>query len=136
MEQDVAGLATEVRGEVSLGCFTSFAPLFMPSLVVGFAEAYPGAEIRLHEGDNDALLAGLRDGQFDAIVMYETTSRPDLDVDLLGEFPPYAVLPAKHPLAKKRRVSLHELCREPVVLLDLAPSRSTRVDAPPGGRAR
>jgi DNA-binding transcriptional LysR family regulator len=123
MEQDVAGLATKVRGEVSVGCFASFAPLFMPSLVVGFAEAYPGAGIRLHEGDDEALLAGLHDGQFDAIVMYETTARPDLEVDLLGEFPPYALLPAGHPLAKKRRVTLLELSRDSVVLLDVAPSR-------------
>lgn len=123
LEQDVASLATEVRGQVSLGSFTSFAPLFMPSLVVGFAETYPEAGIQLHEGDDDTLLAGLRDGRFDAVIMYETTTRTDLDVVLLGEFAPYAILPAGHRLAGRRKVSLHDLAAEPVVLLDVAPSR-------------
>ena len=51
--------------------------------------------IRFYDGDDGALLAGLRDGRFDAINTYETTSRPYLDV-VRGEFATYAVLPAKH----------------------------------------
>ena len=121
-EHDVAGLATEVRGEIAVGCFSSFAPFFMPSLVVAFAKAYPSAGITLREGD-EAMLAGLRSGLFEALIMYEPAARDDVESVLLGEFTPYALLPASHSLAKKRRVSLHELCREPMILLDMAPSR-------------
>ena len=123
LEHDVAGLATEVRGEITVGCFSSFAPFFMPSLVVDFAAAYPSAGIALREGDDEALLAGLQSGLFEAVIMYEPAARNDVESVLLGEFAPYALLPAGHSLAKKRRVSLHELCREPMVLLDVTPSR-------------
>ena len=122
-EHDVAGLATEVRGEIAVGCFSSFAPFFMPSLVVAFAEAYPSAGITLREGDDETMLAGLRSGLFEALIMYEPAARDDVESVLLGEFAPYALLPAGHSLAKKRRVSLHELCREPMILLDVTPSR-------------
>lgn len=122
-EHDVAGLATEVRGEIAVGCFSSFAPFFMPSLVAAFAKAYPSAVITLREGDDETMLAGLQSGFFEALIMYEQAARDDVESVLLGEFAPYALLPAGHSLAKKRRVSLHELCREPMILLDMTPTR-------------
>ena len=123
LERDVAALVTEVRGDIAVGCFSSFAPFFMPSLVADFAEAYPSASIALREGDDEVLLAGLRSGLFEAIIIYELAAQDDVESVLLGEFAPYALLPASHPLARKGRVSLHELCREPMVLLDVTPSR-------------
>ena len=95
----------------------------MPSLVADFAEAYPGADIAVREGDDETLLAGLRSGLFEAIIIYDSAAHDDVEQVLLGEFAPYALLPATHQLAKKRRVSLRELSREPIVLLDLTPSR-------------
>jgi DNA-binding transcriptional LysR family regulator len=41
----------------------------------------------------------------------------------LAEFPPYAVLPEGHPLAEQSKVRLRQLAPEPMVLLDVAPSR-------------
>ncbi len=38
--------------------------------------------------------------------------------------PPYVLLNANHGLAKKKRVSLHDLANEPLILLDILPSRT------------
>lgn len=37
---------------------------------------------------------------------------------------PYALLPAAHPLAQKAQVTLQELSREPMILLDAVPSKN------------
>jgi DNA-binding transcriptional LysR family regulator len=68
---------------------------------------------------------GLTSGAFDLAILYEH----DLDATIQTEplMPaqrPYALLPADHRFAQLKQVSLRDLCLEPMILLDVQPSRT------------
>jgi DNA-binding transcriptional LysR family regulator len=124
LQLDAEGLGDTPRGEIQLGCFATFAPLYLPALISSFADAYPQAQIRLHEGEQDDLVAGLVAGRLEFALLYRWEIPDDLALTTLATFQPYALLPEGHPLARRRRLALRELAGEPFILLDVSPSRS------------
>src|SRR5271154_6365552 len=73
----------------------------MPALVARLTKLHPGIALTLLEADQDHLIASLK--------------RSDMEV---------ALLPDGHPLGQKPSVAYRDLLHEPLVLLDLEPSRS------------
>jgi DNA-binding transcriptional LysR family regulator len=124
-EQNALAEGDVASGRVDIGCFETFAPLVLPSLIRGFNEVYPGIEIRVQDGDQSELLEGLEKGRFDIVLVYELGLDATICTKLLtpGQAP-YALLPATHRLARAATVSLAELCDEPLILLDVAPSNA------------
>lgn len=123
-EQNALADGDVSSGRVDIGCFETFAPLYLPSLIRGFNTLYPGIEIKVRDGDQDELLQGLEKGRFDLVVVYDLGLDETLSTRLLtaGQ-PPYILLPATHRLGGADKVSLFDLCDEPLILLDVAPSR-------------
>ncbi|MFO0992362.1 MAG: LysR family transcriptional regulator [Hyphomicrobiales bacterium] len=123
-QREAESAGTDVAGQLTLGCFITFAPVFIPKLFAGFRKLYPRAELMLKEGIQDDLIAGLRAGRFDLALLYRLDMPEELAVTDLATMEPYALFPASHPLARKRKVSLRQLAQEPLILLDIAPSRT------------
>ena len=126
-ETDAAG--TAVEGTLTIGSFTTIAPAFAPQLIAGFSRQYGKTVLRLEEGTQDWLLEGLRGGRHDVSLLYDVDMPGDIALTRLAELEPHILLPKAHRLAKKKRVSLAEIGKEPLILLDIAPSRTyfTRV---------
>jgi len=124
LQREAESAGSEVSGQLTLGCFVTIAPVFVPKLFAGFRKLYPQAELKLQEGIQDDLIAGLRTGRFDLALLYRLDVPDDLAITDLAAMEPYALLPASHPLARKRKVSLRQLAQEPLILLDIAPSRT------------
>ena len=57
------------------------------------------------------------------MLLYDVSLGDGLTLHPLIEQPPFAVLPADHPLAARGKVSLQDLAGEPMILFDVAPSR-------------
>lgn len=114
---------TEVAGQLTLGCFPTLAALHGPLLLKKFTKLYPAARIVLKEGTQDELVENLRGGQSDLALLYSVELPDDLRQVPLAAFAPYVLLPAAHPLAAKPRVSLKDLANQPMILLDVLPSR-------------
>lgn len=121
--EQARGLGQAIRGRLEVGCFLTLTPMYMPRLIVSFAAEFPDVDIRLYEGHQDTLLRGLETGRFDLAILYNVNLPSDLELRPLVEMPPYALLPPEHPLAKNQTVSLRRLAPEPLVLLDVPPSR-------------
>lgn len=114
-----------VTGQIDIGCFETVAPLYLPELIAGFSELYPGVKIRIRDGEQQELVQGLTAGTFDLAFLYDH----DLDSTIATEplMPPqkpYVLLPEHHRFASQAQVSLHDLCLEPMILLDVQPSRT------------
>lgn len=124
-EQNALADNDVVAGQIDIGCFETVAPLFLPRLISGFRARYPGVAIRLHDGEQHELVQGLTSGRFDLAILYEH----DLDATVVTEplMPaqrPYALLPEGHRFAAQAQVSLRDLALEPMILLDVLPSRT------------
>jgi DNA-binding transcriptional LysR family regulator len=112
-----------LKGELSLGYFVTFAPYYLPGLLRRFRSRHPDVLLQLREGDIETLQRGLATGGIELALVYDLALGPELVCEHLAAHKPYALLPAAHPLAKRRRVSLRTLAKEPFVLLDLPYSR-------------
>ncbi|WP_244818422.1 LysR substrate-binding domain-containing protein [Caballeronia sp. Lep1P3] len=128
-EQETLAEADVSAGRVDIGCFETFAPLFLPALIRGFNAVYPGIEIRVRDGDQDELLQGLFAGRFDLVMVYPLGLDASVETHVLTRpQSPYVLLPASHRLAGQARISLFDVYQEPLILLDVAPSRDYFVD--------
>jgi DNA-binding transcriptional LysR family regulator len=111
------------EGTLSLGCFQTFAPYVVPALVARLTKLHPGIALTLLEADQSQVLSALRRGDIDIALLYDFGLAEDIAVQPLAELKPYALLPAGHPLAEAPAVALEALVCEPLILLDLEPSR-------------
>jgi DNA-binding transcriptional LysR family regulator len=123
LEQSVFADSNMVSGQIEVGCYETIAPLYMPRLLAGFQKRYPNVQIHVQDGLQSDLLAGLENGAFDLVLIY------DLWLDaayrhepLLPGLRPYVLLPEKHLLADQASVSLRQVAEEPLILLDVPPS--------------
>jgi DNA-binding transcriptional LysR family regulator len=109
---------------LSIGCHQMFAPYVMPALVARLTKLHPGIALTLLEADQDHLIASLKRSDMEVALLYEIGLSDGLRVSALAELTPYVLLPDGHPLGQKPSVALRDLLHEPLVLLDLEPSRS------------
>jgi DNA-binding transcriptional LysR family regulator len=124
LQRDTAAAGNAVEGTLSLGSFATIAPAFVPQLISSFTSLHPAVTIRMAEGTQDELFAGLRGGSHDLALLYDVDMPDDLTLTHLASFVPHILLPAKHRLTRLRQVPLVALRDEPFILLDIAPSRT------------
>ncbi|VFT43741.1 LysR family transcriptional regulator [Pseudomonas aeruginosa] len=124
-EQNALADNDVIAGQIDIGCFETVAPLYLPGLIAGFRQAYPGVEIRIRDGEQQELVQGLTSGRFDLAFLYEHDLDSTIETEpLMPPQRPHALLPEGHRFAGQAQVSLRDLCLEPMILLDVQPSRT------------
>jgi|TARA_R110002072_G_scaffold2229_8_gene18295 DNA-binding transcriptional LysR family regulator len=110
-------------GSVSLGYFTTLGPSHLPGLLRKAKSALPDIELELVEGDLETLYVMLERSQIELALTYDVGLTGAVSKHQVAALPPYALLPAGHPLAETQDVSLAGLAAYPFVLFDLPHSR-------------
>ncbi|PIJ50418.1 LysR family transcriptional regulator [Erwinia sp. OLTSP20] len=114
-----------VSGVISVGSFETAAPVYMPRLIAGFKKIYPDITIKIYDGEQHEIAHGLHRGRFDLAFLYDLELDNAIHTEKLdAPQKPYALLPASHPLAQRKSVTLSELSSLPMVVLDIVPSRN------------
>jgi DNA-binding transcriptional LysR family regulator len=113
----------QVRGQISLGCLVTLAPMILPELSFSFTATYPNTRIRHHENHQEWLLDGLRRAEIDAAITYDLQIPDGIAFTPLASLPAHVVVGETHPFARRASVTMAEIAREPMVLLDLPLSR-------------
>jgi flavin reductase (DIM6/NTAB) family NADH-FMN oxidoreductase RutF/DNA-binding transcriptional LysR family regulator len=108
---------------IEIGYYVTLGASFLPAVVSGFRAENPRSRVTLLEADQDRLKSALRNRAIELAFTYDLELGEDYERILLGEVPPYVLLPANHKLCAQTRISLESLVEEPMVLLDIAPSR-------------
>jgi DNA-binding transcriptional LysR family regulator len=125
--ENVYSVASEVgervRGQLSLGCLVTLAPMVMPELSHSFTATYAETRISQMVGDHEQLLERLLRAELDVAITYDLLIPDDFEFLPLASLPPHVVVSEAGPLARHSAVSLQELVREPLILLDLPISR-------------
>jgi len=124
-EQNALADSDLVSGQIDIGCFETVAPLYLPRLIATFQQRWPAMKVCLHDGDQQELIKGLTAGQFDLAILYAHDLDATIETEaLMPPQKPYALFAQNHPLSDRAQVSLHELASEPMILLDVLPSRT------------
>ena len=114
---DVVGV---FRGRLTVGMVTActVTPLF--DALASFHEAHPGIELALVEDNSDRLIDRIRDGSMDFALAGIAGAVPDdLASHVVISEGLRAVVPSGHPLSRRRRISLAELVRHPLICLPI-----------------
>ncbi|NMG38815.1 LysR family transcriptional regulator [Chelativorans sp. ZYF759] len=120
---EAAHAATSLAGRFTIGCYSTLTPFFLPSIMQEFQRLHPQLELELTEADAPLLSDLLLQGRLDAALIYGAHVSAELAFDAVASFRPYAMVASNHRLAGRGRVHLSELIDEPLILLDVHPSR-------------
>ncbi|MEV7128930.1 LysR substrate-binding domain-containing protein [Streptomyces sp. NPDC093260] len=116
--QAVGEVTDLIRGRLTVGMVIgcTVTPLF--DALAAFHQAHPGVEITLLEDSSDRLVDQVRTGAVDLALIGASAATPD-DLDALTIISErlVAAVPAGHPLAGRRRVTLRDLVAHPIVCM-------------------
>jgi len=116
---DVARDAVEpLCGTLLLGAIQTLGPYYLPFLLRQARESYPRLALRLMEGQTDALIAALRAGTVDAVLVAEPVPADGLASASLFFEPFQLVCPVGHRLAGLPRLRLPDLVADDLILLE------------------
>jgi DNA-binding transcriptional LysR family regulator len=120
---DVSDMQQGLSGTLAIGYNAPIAPAFLPEICAPILAAHPDVSLSFTEANNTSVQRGLLDGQFDVIFFVAELPNPQISTRPLIFAPTYCLCPAKHSFAKGKSVSVSQLAREPLILLDRPAAR-------------
>lgn len=123
LDTEARNLSDSLTGSLTVGCFDTVAPFYLPQLLTEFSERYADVEVRLSEGSIDAIIEELLSGRCDIALLYDINLPDTIEIERLAQLPPYVIVSKAHRLAARETIALDEVVGEPMILLDLPHSR-------------
>src|SRR3954471_15395882 len=115
-EAELEAIAGLRGGRLRLAAFESAAASLMPLPIAAFRAAPPGVELSLIMAEPEDSEPLLKSGELDLILGFDSRIRAEVDgivrEHLLSD-PMFLVLPADHPLARKRNLRLSDVADDP-----------------------
>ena len=127
-ESDAAALRGLARGRLRVAAVTT-AEYFLPALLGAFARRYPGIEIELAVENRDAVVRRFDRGDDELAVMMFPPEHLPIEVRPFLENPLVVIAPRRHPLAKRPRLRLQDLVKEPRLTRELGSGTRRATDA-------
>lgn len=140
VQSQVADLAGERRGHVSIACSQAMVPYFLPEQIARYRRDHPGVTFSVNVRDRTQAEQELVSYSSDLALVFEPVYLVDFEVLHVIPQEVYAVMASDHPLAKKAEVRLRDCLDVPHVapttkygvrhLLDFAARRGSRRVSP------
>src|SRR5688572_8509814 len=111
-------------GRVTVAAIGSATYDVVPRLLRAHRGRYPEVELVLREMSTPAQVQALRSGEIDVGLLRVPADTGDLVVHTVREDRMALMLPEAHPLARKKRLPLRALAREPLILFPASPRPS------------
>jgi len=111
-------LSQTLSGTLRIGYYAPVAPAFLPAVIGPLMAGNPGLTLTLHEHDNDSAQTALLAGQLDVILFAGQDLRRGIATTRLLDLPPYLLSAADHPLATDTPVTLAQIAKHPLVVLE------------------
>jgi LysR family hydrogen peroxide-inducible transcriptional activator len=105
-------------GTVRLGLFPTLGPYLLPHVVPRIRARFPRLELLLVEEKSPGIIARLRSGKLDVGLLALPVHDDQLHAEFLFEEPFLLAVPETHPLAERESLSLKELSKERLLLLE------------------
>ncbi|PZP34066.1 MAG: LysR family transcriptional regulator [Kocuria rhizophila] len=119
----VETLDETLPGTLRLGSYSTLGPTVLAELLGNYAQQHPLVDLDFRIGSQAELFHELQTGTIDAALVYAFSLPFDLGILPLKRLPHTVVMSENHRLARKESISIHDLADEPLILLDVYPSR-------------
>lgn len=106
------------QGTVNVGTIPTIAPYLLPPLLKDFSKRFPRATVALNENLTEFTVRGCLEGELDVGVIASPVDNDLLHTEALFAEELLLAMPPKHPLLKKRRLTLEDVAGEPFVLMN------------------
>ncbi len=106
------------HGTVNVGAIPTIAPYLLPPLLKDFSKRFLRATVALHENLTEFTVRGCLEGELDVGVIASPADTDLIHTEALFAEELLLALPPKHPLVKKRRITLEDVAGEPFVLMN------------------
>ena len=103
-------------GVVRIATFSSGATQLLPNIIKGFRQTYPNVTFEIMQGDYTDIEQWILNGDADCGFL-PLPVHPSFETVFMEHNQMMAVLPQGHKLARRSRVSLAELAREPFMIM-------------------
>ncbi|MEM9170516.1 MAG: hydrogen peroxide-inducible genes activator [Pseudomonadota bacterium] len=119
-EEMTAAVATRepLDGAFDLGVIPTVAPFLVPKAATRLKKAYPRLELYLREELTEILIERLQIGALDAALLATPYDAPGIDFEDVGADPFWYAGPSDDPLTEKDAVSLSDLRKTRLLLLE------------------
>ena len=107
----------KLSGRLAIGAIPTIAPFLLPRLLPKFEKAYPEVELVVTEDTTGRLLDQIASAEIDLAIASSAPPTQHIDVETVADEPLLLMLPARHKLAKSKRVSPDSLADERFVAL-------------------
>ena len=114
-------------GRVRVTAIPTIAPYLLPRVLSEFAKTKPDAKVVVSEDVTEEAIKRLRRGEVDLAILALPIDETDIDTEPLFQDELFAVLPAKHALVKKKKLTAADLAAEPFILLGEAHCLSDQI---------
>jgi LysR family hydrogen peroxide-inducible transcriptional activator len=108
------------RGTITVGAIPTIAPYLIPPALERMRVLHPKAQVEIREDYSAALAEALADNLLDCAIVASPYAYDSIETETLGTDALLVAVPAAHPGALRRRVTLDALRVEPAVTLDRA----------------
>lgn len=115
MENAVREMTGEISGSLTIGASTTIAEYMLPALLGDFRARYPDVSIHLKVSNTDGIVSMVENNTIDLGVVEAPVSNKNLVVEQCRRDQLVAIVPPRHPKAKNRSITLHELLEYPFI---------------------
>lgn len=112
-------VSSQLRGDLSVACFLNIGSNYLSEIVKTFGEKYPDIDLHTYDLDQSDIFQALADGKVEMALTFDLNIPKSMNSRHVIERKPYALIPPNDPLASKSAVSLKDLAKRPLVLMDL-----------------
>lgn len=111
---DKAARQEEILLEVC--CTNSLSALYLSELLRGFVDRFPQTSIKVHSFATEEVIHAIRMGTCFLGLSRYSVDDPDLTFRLINNEHIYFVVSHKHPLSRRKSISLSEVVQQPLVM--------------------
>jgi DNA-binding transcriptional LysR family regulator len=116
------------RGTLRISAMAGPALSFLPRLIADFLRQHPETFVSIHNNTTPVTLERVSLRQFDIGLAYAPSVYPGLELEPIEGLEALCAVPAGHPLARRRALSLADLQNEPLLSLGMNSQIGQRLD--------
>ncbi|MBF0558983.1 MAG: LysR family transcriptional regulator [Nitrospirae bacterium] len=116
LEMEIGKITGLIKGSISIGASTTLGNYVLPNLIYDFKKTHPKIGINIQIGNTKRVLDLLTSGVIDFGLVEGDTTGHKIKVEPVLSDELVFILPAVHPWAKKKAISILEITEEPFIV--------------------